>query len=482
MFFGILSLCAITACVFATIYLDLSAEIALFIGAMLLIIISGVRVTLTKSRKIFRLKNIIQERSHRVASIRKANSFLTIVHRKRMAPLAPDNSGGKTVKPIPRRKVFERRIGSYSLLFYSRRKPRWANRIWERPNVRRVLWSQWLGTLLMGLAQMIPMAMLLLILGRASEVNQDDYLRFLTITVIYAILTALSGGLLLYLALTSAYRRNWHWGISLLLVLPIFLSILSESSGMLPMTVMRITKNGNFRAEKIILSPKTCSVLAPTLGIRCESAGLEPIVLCNVHVMTRVGPETYLRLAGKEIEGEKRNRVERIFIPTSDIIGMSVNFDLKYMLLKKLDDDLSRLSSICSKDLTILEGDSSFNFNDFTLTNEGMTKLTEFVSMLLEASTKVDKIIITGHADQIGTDQANKDLSLRRAQEVRNFLQEKLRHAQAGIPLVVDAKGSRNPIVTGCSREKNRVACESPNRRVELRIIKKELTPDSAGT
>ncbi|MGZ5001500.1 MAG: OmpA family protein, partial [Methylomonas sp.] len=375
---------------------------------------------------------------------------------------------------LSRKQFFNRRIGRMTLVAYRRFEPDHTHRLWERSAVRRILWTQWVGTLLMGIAQLVPLAVLLLTLYNASEIKQDDYSSYLMVATEYAMCVALTGGILLTLALSPTHRKSWHLGAGMILFLPVVLSLLSQASGMLPMAVMQITKNGNFRAEKIILSPKTCESIAPLLGIECDAKSSKPVELCNVHVMTRVGPETYLRLPERKTDTKGKHRIQRIFIPTPDIAAMDINFDLKFLRLKKLDENLEKLGPECPIEITTLYGDSAFGFNGFTLADSGKKQLLQFIKNIKASSKNIRKINITGYADQIGTESYNAWLSARRADEIRIFMEKELKNAQAAVPLTVGAKGSADPIIKDCKKAKDRVGCEAPNRRVEVQIIMKD--------
>ena len=475
-FYGMLSMCAISACIFTCLHLEWPIERGLLLVLLAMVLISSVRVCFIRTRRKWKIKQrpVTQGRV-RLLSIRGSNTAYGLFWTR--ARTAPANASSQLVpsRPASRTRFFTRHFGPLLLLAYRRSLPTRAQRLWERRAIRRILWTQWLGTMLTGVAQLFPLTILLLTLERASEIETNDLLRNIQIAAGYAMYVALAGGALLYLALSPAHRKNWHLGLSVVFCLPLLLSMLSQSSGMLPMTVMHITKNGNFRAEKIVLSSKTCDSLAPILGIDCNAKSTKPILLCNVHIMSRVGQESYLRLPEKRMNEEGKHRVQRLFVPTMDILAMDVNFDLKFLRLKELDDKLATLSPECMPELTTLRGDSAFSFNDFTLTDEGKAQLLQFVYSIRAWSDRIKEVAITGHADQVGTKAHNDWLSMRRANEVSLFIERELKKTQIAIPLSVSAKGSAQPVIKDCSRAKHRAACEAPNRRVEVLIIEREV-------
>lgn len=78
------------------------------------------------------------------------------------------------------------------------------------------------------------------------------------------------------------------------------------------------------------------------------------------------------------------------------------------------------------------------------------------------ASFPAPEVIVTGHADRLGTMAYNDDLSLRRAQQIRDIL------LGAGVPaekIEVVARGEREPLVPTPDN-----VSEPRNRRVEIKV------------
>ena len=86
-----------------------------------------------------------------------------------------------------------------------------------------------------------------------------------------------------------------------------------------------------------------------------------------------------------------------------------------------------------------------------------------------EAKSKggIKSVRVTGHADRIGTEEYNLDLSLRRAGAVGDYLTQKAGVDAQSIELA--GKGESQPLV-GCEgvRGAALVNCLAPNRRVEV--------------
>ncbi|HEY5897115.1 MAG TPA: OmpA family protein [Burkholderiales bacterium] len=138
-----------------------------------------------------------------------------------------------------------------------------------------------------------------------------------------------------------------------------------------------------------------------------------------------------------------------------------------------------------------LNTDVLFEFNKADLRPSGRQKLDELAQSAQGAN--VDKVVLTGHADRIGSEQYNKELSEKRAQAVADYL------AQKGVDssrLEVEGRGKSEPITgnecdkLGPPSNKNAklIACLQPDRRVEAELLGSRestasttATPSSAG-
>lgn len=352
---------------------------------------------------------------------------------------------------------------------------------WRKKTVWMLFVTMLGNSLLVSILQLLPLSILLLMISRASGLAQDDYFALFFVIALCAFLTAIPGGMVLHVVFIPRYRKRWRIALCLVLALPVALSGFSNATGMLPMTMARLTKIGNFRADKLVLSPKACGSIAPLLGVECDEKTSPPLQLCNVHVMSRVGPETYLRIADKKAGKNGKFPVRRIFVPTADIMAMQVNFDIQSLRLNLIDDDLGGRSSTCGTTLTTLRGDSAFDFDDFTLTESGKTQLLSFAQEIKNGASVIQEVKVTGHADKIGQPQRNTWLSARRAKEVKLFLEKQLKNMTLEVKIIDSSQGSTQPLVNDCgalAALKERIKCEAPNRRVELEIIRK--TPDKS--
>lgn len=115
-----------------------------------------------------------------------------------------------------------------------------------------------------------------------------------------------------------------------------------------------------------------------------------------------------------------------------------------------------------------------FEFDSARL--QGAQPKLDEIAAALSADTTVNNIVVSGHADRIGSDKYNMKLSEQRANAVRDYLVAK--GIDAG-RLSAQGKGETMPVVT-CT-DKNRAAlikCLEPNRRVEVEqiVIERQVT------
>lgn len=127
--------------------------------------------------------------------------------------------------------------------------------------------------------------------------------------------------------------------------------------------------------------------------------------------------------------------------------------------------------SLRSIETITLESDTLFAFGraDFqSLKNAGQSQLSAIASKLL-STPDIGKIVIAGHADQLGDPQGNLQVSKQRAQTIKTYLVGK------GVPgELVEAvgEGSTKPLVK-CDMQQPRaqlIQCLEPNRRVEIEV------------
>lgn len=121
-----------------------------------------------------------------------------------------------------------------------------------------------------------------------------------------------------------------------------------------------------------------------------------------------------------------------------------------------------------------LSTDVLFGFNQAELTPAGQQRLDDLAKNAQGAN--VEQVVLTGHADRIGSENYNKELSEKRAQAVADYL------AQRGVDrsrLKVEGKGESEPVTgnqcvkMGSESNKNQklISCLQPDRRVDAALL-----------
>jgi OmpA-OmpF porin, OOP family len=99
----------------------------------------------------------------------------------------------------------------------------------------------------------------------------------------------------------------------------------------------------------------------------------------------------------------------------------------------------------------------------------GWVAIDQVIAGLKDEYSRVDQVHVVGYADPIGRKHRNQRLSEERASTVRQYI-DSTRVLTA--PLSAEGLGSREPVVTHCSRSDSPQArrCHQPNRRVVIEV------------
>jgi outer membrane protein OmpA-like peptidoglycan-associated protein len=114
-----------------------------------------------------------------------------------------------------------------------------------------------------------------------------------------------------------------------------------------------------------------------------------------------------------------------------------------------------------------LQADASFEFDRSDLAGmlpAGKVKLDELIRSLKQVDD-VTSISVDGYTDRLGSDSYNRQLSAKRAETVKRYLQS----GGVTAPISARGRGKEGPVVQCNNRNHEAlVACLAPNRRVEL--------------
>jgi OOP family OmpA-OmpF porin len=114
------------------------------------------------------------------------------------------------------------------------------------------------------------------------------------------------------------------------------------------------------------------------------------------------------------------------------------------------------------------DGEALFEFNKARLSGVGRARLDALIDRI-RTFEQIDSVVVTGHADRLGSDNYNMNLSMRRAETVRDYLVDN-QVVDAGV-VSVDARGESEPVVECNNRSRKAlIACLAPNRRVVIDV------------
>ncbi|MCO5786864.1 cell envelope biogenesis protein OmpA [Pseudomonas sp. G11-1] len=115
-----------------------------------------------------------------------------------------------------------------------------------------------------------------------------------------------------------------------------------------------------------------------------------------------------------------------------------------------------------------LFSDVLFGYDSATLSSEGLKEL-DLAAHVVANKMQLERVVVIGHSDRIGSDSYNDALSKRRAEAVRSHLISKGINSYL---ISAEGRGSREPLIE-C--QGNRITaslkqCLQPNRRVQIMI------------
>lgn len=121
-----------------------------------------------------------------------------------------------------------------------------------------------------------------------------------------------------------------------------------------------------------------------------------------------------------------------------------------------------------------LQAETLFDYDKAVVRADGKKTLDDKVVSPMKQYPQVEVVLVTGHADRIGSDKYNQSLSQRRADAVKAYLVEQGVETKR---IETTAKGEAEPVVS-CNEVKGKengkntklVDCLQPNRRVVVEV------------
>ena len=120
-----------------------------------------------------------------------------------------------------------------------------------------------------------------------------------------------------------------------------------------------------------------------------------------------------------------------------------------------------------------LSMDALFAFNKSSVIDmslEGIIAINQMVKRVHKEYSRIDSVRLVGHADPLGSADANQRISLARAEAVRDYLKNS-DLIQATIQ--AEGRGDKEPLVKQCGKAITdaSVQCNKPNRRVLIEVM-----------
>ncbi len=220
------------------------------------------------------------------------------------------------------------------------KKRRWAKRTILNLSIKQIG-----GAFLVGAVHLFALSMVLLYLSRASELTEKDTAGLFNAVLYSGLLTTVGGAIVMYMLFTKRTQGGAVAIAIVILALPNILGFPIQATGFIPMSIVRMAKIGNVRANTVVLSKDVCPLLASSLRLKCESVDA-PIRVCNVHIMSRIGSEAFLKFPGQP-RADGSRPVKSILIPSEAIRSLELNLDEKALRLKGIDTELAKLTPDC---------------------------------------------------------------------------------------------------------------------------------------
>lgn len=157
-------------------------------------------------------------------------------------------------------------------------------------------------------------------------------------------------------------------------------------------------------------------------------------------------------------------RVYSYYIDAKDFYPVSRTIDFTNTGYYNHKDNLTIVSyeEMKEKQLAVRINNIFFDFNESSLKAESYPELDRLYNFLFDNSEI--KVEISGHTDNVGTDEYNQNLSQLRANTVRNYLVNK---GISSDRIIAKGYGESKPIATNDTDEGRQL-----NRRVEFKILK----------
>lgn len=130
-------------------------------------------------------------------------------------------------------------------------------------------------------------------------------------------------------------------------------------------------------------------------------------------------------------------------------------------------------SSAATAQSYTLAADTLFGFNRSDragISDAGINAIDNLLARLRSDFSRIDSVKLVGHADPLGLEARNDQLSVERSQTVRDYIVQSGQLQQ--VDVTAEGRGSRELVVRRCGTvvTPQAIACNQPNRRVAVEV------------
>lgn len=150
-----------------------------------------------------------------------------------------------------------------------------------------------------------------------------------------------------------------------------------------------------------------------------------------------------------------------------DPAGQVASTEWRRPQCKSRYDELNQPEAPDFQEITLFS-DVLFGYDSATLSSEGRKEL-DLAAHVVANQIQLERVVVVGHSDRIGSASYNDPLSKRRAEAVRSHLISKGVDSRL---ISAEGRGSREPLIEcrGTAITASLKQCLQPNRRVQIMI------------
>jgi outer membrane protein OmpA-like peptidoglycan-associated protein len=246
-----------------------------------------------------------------------------------------------------------------------------------------------------------------------------------------------------------------------ILFMPIGFTFDIQKSYFFPKLSMKMTRQGSFLVEKLVLDKKGCQIISNNPARECVS---DTYYVCSAYFLSRAGDPNLIRILHHDRTGSINTKEYEI--PSTSVLGMTMDKERRLLDEEDIDNRMEKLAQRCNFPTRFVL-DGLFSLKESDLDENARRRIIDALSAVLTSGMR-PPLRIMGYADESGLASENFGLSQERATKVRDFV------VSLGYPLQlisVSAEGALKPI-NNCKKStaQGKYDCGRINRRVEIEV------------